>query len=86
MGGVFGKSKKQQSRVTEQDKAVLVNFSCLYQKLILIAFDVFSNWNNKETKSSNIKSGLSCRLKKTVNSRSYVSTKDSASEFKGITW
>jgi hypothetical protein len=26
MGGVFGKSKKQGSRVTEQDKAVLVNF------------------------------------------------------------
>lgn len=24
MGGVFGKSKKQPSRVTEQDKAVLV--------------------------------------------------------------
>lgn len=25
MGGVFGKSKKQASRVTEQDKAVLVS-------------------------------------------------------------
>lgn len=33
MGGVFGKSKKQQSRVTEQDKAVLVSekFSCFPQ-------------------------------------------------------
>lgn len=30
MGGVFGKSKKQASRVTEQDKAVLVsaNIKC----------------------------------------------------------
>lgn len=25
MGGVFGKSKKQPSRITEQDKAVLVS-------------------------------------------------------------
>jgi hypothetical protein len=31
MGGVFGKSKKQPSRVTEHDKAVLVSgFSSIY--------------------------------------------------------
>jgi len=30
MGGVFGKSKKQVSRVTEQDKSVLVSFANIY--------------------------------------------------------
>lgn len=35
MGGVFGKSKKQASRVTEQDKAVLVIF--LFRKFDLLS-------------------------------------------------
>lgn len=51
MGGVFGKSKKSASRVTEHDKAVLVEFSAFRQSLSInfIGFDFLSPPANEAT-------------------------------------
>lgn len=51
MGGVFGKSKKQASRVTEQDKAVLVSFTSFLMSFLLpenlMIFDFPANETTK---------------------------------------
>jgi hypothetical protein len=47
MGGVFGKSKKPVSRVTEQDKAVLVSVKHIYLSLsrLFYKINIFSYSN-----------------------------------------